>query len=369
MVARAKDCVYWPGMNKCILNFKSSCSTCSYIAPSQVQETIIPTPPPQWPFQQICADLFYLNGNDYIAITDRFSGWIEIAHFHRSPSTKRIIPVFEQLLTRFGCAEELSTDGGPQFASEEFKKFLEIWGVKGRISSAHYPQSNGRAELAVKTVKRLIRDNLLPDGSPKSRSFGKALLQYRNTPLRDIGLSPAQLLFSRHLRDFLPIHPSNLRLNPLWTQAAKAREKTLSQEYIDLQTEYNKHAHDLPFLEEGTNVSIQNPINKRWDRSGKVVKCFKHRKYLIRMDGSGRTVTRNRRFLKPILFEPQATIPISPNLPHSSHISPPNSGPPPFRPLSNQTNPSAISRPATHPPRLPLALRRLQPYNKPGLSE
>ncbi|XP_077969846.1 uncharacterized protein LOC144424396 [Styela clava] len=109
MVARAKDCVYWPGMNKCILNFKSSCSTCSYIAPSQVQETIIPTPPPQWPFQQICADLFYLNGNDYLAITDRFSGWIEIAHFHRSPSTNHIIPVFEQLFTRFGCAEELST--------------------------------------------------------------------------------------------------------------------------------------------------------------------------------------------------------------------------------------------------------------------
>ncbi|XP_077966602.1 uncharacterized protein LOC144420815 [Styela clava] len=40
-VAMAKDCIYWTGMNKCILNFKSSCPTCSYIALSQVQETII----------------------------------------------------------------------------------------------------------------------------------------------------------------------------------------------------------------------------------------------------------------------------------------------------------------------------------------
>ena len=42
-----------------------------------------------------------------------------------------------------GVSEEISTDGGPQFKSDEFKAFLKNWGVKHRQFSMDYPQSNG----------------------------------------------------------------------------------------------------------------------------------------------------------------------------------------------------------------------------------
>ena len=49
------------------------------------------------------------------------------------------------------------------------------------ISSAYNPQSNGRAEVVVKSTKRLLRSNTSPSGSLDSDKFLFAMLQLRNT--------------------------------------------------------------------------------------------------------------------------------------------------------------------------------------------
>ena len=103
--------------------------------------------------------------------------------------------------------------------------FLEKWNIKHTLSSVSHPQSNGRAELSVKTAKRLIRDNVRNNGSLNMDKLSAALLQYRNTPLQGIGLSPAQLLFHRDLKDFLPALPNNHALHCSWDELAKARER------------------------------------------------------------------------------------------------------------------------------------------------
>ena len=62
-------------------------------------------------------------------------------------------------------------------------EFLQNWGVKARLSSAQYPQSNGRAETAVKTAKRIIKTNAGGGGTLDTDRASLALLQYLNTPL------------------------------------------------------------------------------------------------------------------------------------------------------------------------------------------
>ena len=62
-------------------------------------------------------------------------------------------------------------------------------------SSPLYPQSNGEAEWAVRTVKSLWK---------KEKDPFLALLIYRATPL-EIGYSPAELLMCRRLRTTLPL--------------------------------------------------------------------------------------------------------------------------------------------------------------------
>ena len=60
--------------------------------------------------------------------------------------------------------------------------------------------------MAVKSVKRALRDNTGKDGRLDGDKFARSILLLRNTPDRDTGKSPAEMLLGRKLRDALP-HP------------------------------------------------------------------------------------------------------------------------------------------------------------------
>lgn len=122
----------------------------------------------------------------------------------------------------------MNSDGGPQFTSSEFTLFLKDWGIHHRLSSVDYPQSNGRAELGVKSAKRIILGNTNPDGSLDNNKAAQAILQYRNTPIPEIGLSPAQILLHRQLRDGVPTNPKLLRPHKEWAISAEEREKAFA---------------------------------------------------------------------------------------------------------------------------------------------
>ena len=156
MAARARQSVYWPGMDRDIQQHASDCRDCRGIAPSPPPEPLIMTDPPEYPFQQVVADLFEKEGYQYLAYADRLTGFVELGYFSSSVPSSAIINTLREFFQRWGVAEEISLDGGPNLSSKEVKDWLKSWGVKIRPSSAYYPQSNGRAEAAVKTLKRLL---------------------------------------------------------------------------------------------------------------------------------------------------------------------------------------------------------------------
>ena len=67
--------------------------------------------------------------------------------------------------------EELSCDRGKNLTSMEVREWLKGWGVRLRVSSAHYPQSNGRAECAVKAAKNLVANNTTASGALDTDNF------------------------------------------------------------------------------------------------------------------------------------------------------------------------------------------------------
>ena len=164
-------------MDRSIQIHRDNCLDCLRHAPSHRPKPIILTPSPSYPFQQICTDYFKITGHSYLTIVDRFSGWICIyalkAHEVRHQTLQRI---FRDLFIAYGVSDELSTDGGPQFMAKDFQDFLKLWGVSHRLSSVSYPQSNGRAEVAVKAAKRIIHNNCSPDGDIHNDKAARAII-------------------------------------------------------------------------------------------------------------------------------------------------------------------------------------------------
>ena len=123
------------------------------------------------------------------------------------------------------------------------------------------------------------------------------ILQYWNTPLPNINLSPAQVLLHCQLRDSIPAHPAHYRSHKEWVLTAEEREKRLSKRNHILVQRHDAKAHELTPITVGTNVVVQGK-DKKWDRTGRIVEVLPNRQYHIRMFHSGRVTLHNRRFLR-----------------------------------------------------------------------
>ena len=90
--------------------------------------------------------------------------------------------------------EVVITDNGSQFGANAFSRFSREFKFEHVTSSPYYSQSNGEAERAGKTMKRLFKKG----GDPYL-----ALLAYWSKPLSN-NYSPAELLMNRKPKTNIP---------------------------------------------------------------------------------------------------------------------------------------------------------------------
>ena len=275
--ARAREALWWPGMAGAIEEMVSKCQTCQKALPTP-REPLKSSSFPSRPWERVGMDLFEFRNSTYLLVVDYYSRWTEVKKLS-SLTSEGTITALKGIFATHGIPDLAVSDNGPQFCSQHFSSFARDWGFSHVTSSPLYPQSNGEAERAVRTMKSLLKKNTDPY---------LAILSYRATPLQN-GLTPSELLMSRKLKTQLPVLPGTLMAKP----NLEVREQVMRREssYREKQAAAFNNRHrtqDLPQLQAGERVWVRDQR-----RHGTIVaKTPQPRSYVVKTNLG--TVRRNR---------------------------------------------------------------------------
>ena len=153
-------------------------------------------------------------------------------------------------------------------------------------SSPTHAKSNGKAESAVKVVKKIFKKAHRDNKDP-----WLALLDQRNTPTQGVGSSPAQRLMSRRTRTLLPISA-----NLLYPKVEEGVTKKLKVKRQKAKSYHDRSSIVLPELEIGQEVRVAGQRNKTWE-AGTCVEKLSNRSYMVQVNGA--IIRQNREALKP----------------------------------------------------------------------
>ena len=153
---RARETVYWPGMNAKITDYIKKCKVCMSPQSNQTKEPLICHEPTSRPWEKVATDIFTLDDKNFLCTVDYYSGYFEVYQLH-SKTVTVIIKKLERYFVTHGTPNELLSGNELPFNSAEFENSLWSSGTEHVTSSPCYPQSNGQVEIAVKTAKSLIK--------------------------------------------------------------------------------------------------------------------------------------------------------------------------------------------------------------------
>lgn len=281
---RARDILYWPNMSAQIEKMVLQCEVCNQHRNSNQREPLLSHPIPNRPWARVGTDLFHYNGSEFLLCVDYFSKFPELMKL-KDTTSHRVILAIKSMFARHGIPDVLISDNGPQYASADFKELAESWEFKHITSSPTHAQSNGQAERTVQTIKNLLKKT----ENGKGDSY-ISLLEYKNTPLDNVGLSPAQLLMGSQLKGKLPTSTSLLTPDGSERVHQRLTERQHKQKlYFDRQTK------TLPDLREGENVRMQR--GESWQPAMVLHKHEQPRSFVVRTP-DGRVYRRNRKHLR-----------------------------------------------------------------------
>ena len=121
---------------------------------------------------------------------------------------------------------------------------------------------------------------------------------------------------------------------------------------------WSEHTKHLQPLVVGDKVCIQNQFGKyptKWDKTGVVIEVRQHDRYMVKVDGSGRMTTSNRKFLRKYLpvVPSKLSITINTDIEYKRILENPGIRPLPFK---NNDPPAPV---------LPTPENNYQPYETP----
>ncbi|KAI4883685.1 hypothetical protein NFI96_009381, partial [Prochilodus magdalenae] len=153
----ARSYFWWPGLDGQIEETASLCTSCQRVRSVPQLAPLHPWDWPEEPWQRVHIDFAGpFEEKMFLVAVDAYSQWPEVV-IMRSTTTEKTIEKLGEIFSRFGFPEQLVSDNGPQFISQEYEKFHEVNGVQHTRSATYDPSTNGLAERFVQSLKHSLK--------------------------------------------------------------------------------------------------------------------------------------------------------------------------------------------------------------------
>ncbi len=292
---RARRTVWWPTIHHDVERRVAACRPCREALPSLPHQPLLHGPKATRPFQILHLDLCQFGAHHYLVITDEYSGWPDLHGLGSNTTANAVISKLRQQFLAHTVPESVRPDNGPQFAAAETKEFLALWQVRMEPSAPHLPRTNGRAEAAVKAMKKIIRGSTNEGAhQPCEDRLTEGIIAFRNTP-RFGGRSPAEWVYGRNIKDTLPTHHTSF--DPRWQRDWRALDEREDTTKTRAHARYDASAQTHRPLRAGEAVWVQHHITNRWTIPATIVEVHAHDIYAVKQ-ASGRVYKRNRVHLR-----------------------------------------------------------------------
>ena len=258
----ARRSYWWPGMLPEIEQHCQACTACVEYSSKPPRQHSLATPVPPAIAHTLGLDFALVHDKKkaplkVLILTDYLSGYIMYFKFTKPPAAEEIVHKLSLQFHQAGWPSVVCTDGEGILTSRCFTTFLKENGIIHRLSSPEWAPSNGAAEAAVRSFKR-IWYRCLSSGD----DFVEAWSLYNDTPRQAGQLSPARLWYGRPVR-----HPGwwcpperDPRDTLVAAQEAYIRSKESSKAYHPSAPAFSKVPPPL-------NVACGDHVLKR-DKSG-----------------------------------------------------------------------------------------------------
>ena len=162
-----RQAYYWPTILKDATDLVKKCRICQEHAKiSRLPLEPLTSITSPWPFQQWGLDILgpLPIGKGHckfiIVAMDYFTKWAEAEPLATITEQKIRNFVWRAVIYRFGIPRALVSDNGKQFDNAKFRDFCAELGIKNYYSSPAHPQSNGQAEVTIRTLKAALKTKL-----------------------------------------------------------------------------------------------------------------------------------------------------------------------------------------------------------------
>lgn len=162
-----------------------SCQECQRIDPAPVRwETGSLEVEETW--KRLAIDVTHVRSDLYLTIVDCGPSRLAVWRKLRNETAAAVSAHLETLFCERGPPQEILSDNGPAFRSQELTEFLSKWTVSQRFSCAYRPSGNGIVERNHRTIKRMV-----------ARSGGsvESMLYFYNNSPNDSGVVPSSAVF------------------------------------------------------------------------------------------------------------------------------------------------------------------------------